>query len=134
MAAERLAIVLNASLPNGTAANATAVLSLSLGANHPHLIGSDLRDADGGRHPGITSVPIPILAANRTRLAELARAADDEVTVVGFTDTAARSHTYDAYESELAATHADRLDYLGIALAGPHKRIASLTGALPLYR
>lgn len=127
-------IVLNKQLAAGAAANAAAVLSMSLGAQYPELIGPDVADADGGQHRGITQVPIPVLAAELSRLSELAQAGDEEVAVFGFTDTAARSRTYADYETSLAELSGGSLEYFGVALSGPKKKLRALTGALPLFR
>ena len=43
----RCAIVVDASLPAGRAANAAAVIALTPGKRHPHLAGPDLVDASG---------------------------------------------------------------------------------------
>ena len=50
---ERCVIVVDESLPPGLAANAAAVLALTLGAREPALVGADLVDADDRSHPGL---------------------------------------------------------------------------------
>jgi hypothetical protein len=51
--AERCAIVIDADLAPGLAANAAAVLALTLGATVDGIVGPDLVDADGEVHPGL---------------------------------------------------------------------------------
>ena len=48
---ERCVIVVDESLPAGLAANAAAVLALTLGAREPDLVGADFVDADAQPHP-----------------------------------------------------------------------------------
>lgn len=129
---EKIVIVLASDLPPGTAANTSALLSLSIGARRPDIIGPDVADADGRSHAGISTIPVPILHAAPDTLAELA--GTDRVQVIGFTTTAAGSHTYPLYTDALAGTAAGDLRYLGLALIGPKKAVNSLTGALPLLR
>ena len=130
--AEKIVIVLASDLPPATAANTSALLALSIGARRPDIIGPDVPDADGRSHAGISTIPVPILHAAPDALAGIA--ASDRVQVIGFTATAAGSHTYPAYTDALAGTRAGELSYLGVALIGPKKAVNSLTGALPLLR
>jgi hypothetical protein len=132
----KLAIVVDGALPPGLAANTAAVLSLSLGRRVGTLIGPDLKDGDGSVHPGITTVPIPILTATAERLKDIRdrAAGDDELLVVDFTDSAQRSRTYDDYAELLRDARGETIAYLGVALYGPRKPVQRLTGSLPLLR
>ncbi len=67
----KLVIVINVDLAIGLAANTAAVLVLSVGAKHPELIGTDIVDGSGQTHLGITTIPIPILAANTQKLTDI---------------------------------------------------------------
>src|SRR5215208_7555992 len=58
-------------LPPGLAANAAAVLALSLGRRLPDLVGPDVRDGGGTTHAGLTWIPLPVLRAPRGALARL---------------------------------------------------------------
>lgn len=73
------------------------------------------------------------LTAPVERLAEFA-GSTPPVETIGFTRTAARGRTYDAYAAEMASTPTHELDYLALALLGPTKVINSLTGSLPLLQ
>ena len=48
---ERCVIVIDEALPPGLAANAAAVLALTLGREEPALVGAGFVDADEGAHP-----------------------------------------------------------------------------------
>ncbi|UCM89461.1 DUF2000 domain-containing protein [Streptomyces marincola] len=136
-APHKVAIVVDAALPAGLAANAASVLALSLGRQVESLIGPDLKDADGSAHVGITTVPLPILTADADTVKAIRNRAvreHDDVLTVDFTDCAQRTRTYEDYAGLLgAATDAD-LAYLGVALYGPRKQVQKLTGSLPLLR
>lgn len=135
--AAKIAIVLDASLPPGLAANTAAVLTLTLGSRIDSLIGGDLKDADGSPHTGITTMPVPILTADATTVKDVrTRALRDhaDLLVVDFTDCAQRTRTYDDYSRLLEAATSKDLTYLGVALYGSRKTVQRLTGSLPLLR
>ncbi len=103
-------------------------------------MGRDLTDADGVPHPGITVLPLPVLAAPAERLrrirgeAALAVRQGEDVLVVDFTDIAQRTHRYDDYAEALAGARAGDLAYAGVLLYGPRTLVDDLTGSLPLLR
>lgn len=131
----KVAIVVDGSLPPGLAANTAAVLALTLGRRVESIIGPDLKDADGSTHVGITTVPIPILTATANEVKSLRnRAVGEQLLVVGFTDCAQRTRTYDDYAQLLEKATEDDLSYIGIAVHGPRKAVQKLTGSLPLLR
>jgi hypothetical protein len=134
----KLAIVVDAALAPGLAANTAAVLALSLGRQIDSIIGPELADASGSRHAGITTVPIPILVADAETVRQIrsraAAQAGDGMLVVDFTDCAQRTRTYDDYARLLEAAAEDDITYLGVALHGPRKLVQRLTGSLPLMR
>ncbi|MGW5238404.1 DUF2000 domain-containing protein [Monashia sp. NPDC004114] len=133
----KLAVVVDSSLPSGLAANTAAVLTLTVGHRVPELVGPDLKDADGCTHLGITTTPIPILTASTEHLKAicgLAREDLHDLLVVGFSDCAQRTRTYDDYAEALESSSSEELTYLGAALYGPRKKVVSLTGTLRLLR
>jgi hypothetical protein len=134
----KLAIVVDAALAPGLAANTAAVLALSLGRQIESIIGPDLKDASGSTHAGITTVPIPILVADADTVRQIrsraAAQAADGMLVVDFTDCAQRTRAYDDYARLLEAAAEDDITYLGVALHGPRKLVQRLTGSLPLMR
>lgn len=134
----KVAIVVDAALPAGLAANTAAVLMLSIGRMVDGLLGPDIKDGDGSTHVGITTVPIPILTASADAVKEIRnRATADEsgeLIVVDFTDCAQRTKTYEDYTKLLETAGDEQLRYLGVALYGPRKPVQRLTGSLPLLR
>jgi hypothetical protein len=131
----RCVIVVDEALPPGLAANAAAVLALTLGATVGGLTGADLVDADGARHPGLIPAGLPVLAASRVRLADLrARAADGGVGVVAFPTFGQQTTDYEAVRRLVAQTSTADLEYLGLALHGARRAVGRLTGNLRLLR
>ncbi len=135
---KKCVMVIDGALPLGLIANTAAVLGATLGKVVEGMIGHDLVDNEGNRHLGITTVPIPILKADRERIREIRMACNApemaELVVVDFCDAAQRTKTYADYERELASTPAGELAYLGVALYGDQKKVNRLTGNLPLLR
>ncbi len=137
-AVTRCAFIIDRSLPQGLVANTAAILAMTLGMERPDLVGPDVRDADGNRHRGITSVVMPILAADAEGLKALrGRAASQEpagLGLIGVTDAAQQAKSYDAYAARLAETPQEGLRYLGLCVHGPADLVRSLTGNLPLMK
>ncbi len=130
------AIVLDSSLPPGLAANAAAVLAMSVGKRFPEYVGNDVCDRDGSPHRGITSVPLPILALDAAalgRLRETARTARG-IWMADFTHVARAARDYGTYARDLAGIGGAELGYVGIVLAGEKADLKRLTGSLPLFR
>ena len=133
---ERCVVVVDQGLPAGLAANAAAVLALSLGARCPGLPGPDFRDAQGVIHPGLIPMGLPILAAPVWRLAALrhAAAADAQLVTVDFPAPGQQTTDYTAFVDAVGTTPATDLAYLGVAVCGRSKAVRKLTGDLPLLR
>ena len=71
-------------LAPGLAANAAAVMAMTLGTKLPDLVGEDFADGAGERHPGLITTGLPVLRAPAAELPALrARALEAEVGVVG---------------------------------------------------
>jgi hypothetical protein len=133
---EKVVIVLDPELPTGLLTNAAAVLAFSVAHRVADGVGPCLEDADGGVHPGITNLPIPILACPGPRLGELrgrAQAAAG-VACVDFSQVAQRAKRYDEYEAALKATPGAGLSYLGLCIYGEPAAVRRLTGDLKLTR
>jgi len=132
---ERCVIVVDEALPPGLAANAAAVLALTLGARQPGLAGADLVDADAETHPGLIPIGLPVLRASRDELVELRnRAAADGVAVVDFPVFGQQTNDYDEVRALVARTATADLAYLGVAISGSRRAVGRLTGRLPLLR
>jgi hypothetical protein len=128
-------VVIDRDLPKGLAANAAAVLALTLGARRPALVGSDFEDGSGGTHPGLIPVGLPVLGANASDLPAIregARARD--LLVVDLPTQGQQTTDYDAFRAAVGATHPDELAYLGMLISGPKKAVRAVTGQLGLLR
>jgi uncharacterized protein DUF2000 len=131
----RCVIVVDEALPPGLAANAAGVLALTLGATVEGLAGADAVDADGQVHPGLIPMGLPVLAAPRGQLGDLrSRAVGAGVGVVDFPTFGQQTTDYEAFCGLVAQTANAELEYLGVALHGPRRAIARLTGNLRLLR
>ncbi len=132
---ERCVIVVEDALPRGLAANAAAVLAVTLGAMAPELVGPPLTDADGHEHPGLIGRGLPILRGDRAQLSELARTATElDAGLIALPTFGQQTTDYDAFRGEVARTSAAELAYLGLLVHGPKRTINKLTGHLPLLR
>jgi hypothetical protein len=132
---ERCVIVLDEDLPPGLAANAAAVLALTLGAREPSFVGADLVDADAETHPGLIPIGLPVLRAPRGELGGLrARASEAGLGVIAFPAVGQQTNDYDEVREAVARTPTDALEYLGVAVHGPRRAVGRLTGRLPLLR
>ena len=133
----KMVIVLDQSLPVGLLCNTAAVLSLSLGKKIEGLIDKDLLDGSGTMHRGLTNTPLPILKSTKEEIRQIkqkAQTQEEELFIVDVTDAAQTTKNYIDYEEKLKNNREETLIYLGVALAGPAKRISSLTGNLGLLR
>jgi hypothetical protein len=131
----RCVIVLDQELPAGLAANAAAVLALTLGARAPGLRGGDVADADGATHPGLIDRGLPILKAPAAVLGALrARAVETDVEVIAFPRFGQETTDYEAFRQRVAQTPTAELEYLGLLFSGPKRAVDKLTGSLPLLR
>jgi hypothetical protein len=131
--AERCVIVLDEGLAPGLAANAAAVLALTLGATVDGLVGADLVDADGDVHPGLFATGLPVLGAARESLSDLrARALLAGVGVIDIPALGQQTNDYDEVRAYVARTATEDLEYLGLALHGSRRAVSRVTGTLRL--
>jgi len=120
-------------LAPGLAANAAAVIAMTLGTKLPDLVGADFTDGAGEQHPGLITTGLPVLRARATELPALrAKALEAEVGVVGFPAHGQTTTDYEAFRAMVAET--DSPAYLGLAFYGPSKTVRRLTGSLGLLR
>jgi hypothetical protein len=129
-------LVIDDTLPLGLIANAAAFLALTLGQRIDNVLGPDVLDSAGNLHPGICTLPIPILRGPAERIKAIYTAALEhhELVAVGFSNAAHTTLTYADYQAKIAAMPAEELAFLGVALYGPKRAINRLTGALALLR
>lgn len=126
---ERCAIVVDAALAAGKAANAAAVIALTLGKRHPHLAGPDLVDASGHAHPGLIPIGIAVLAAPATDLRDVrARALKNGIDVVDFPSQGQQTTDYAEFGARVREVLTEDLSYVGIGLYGTRKSVGRIVG------
>jgi hypothetical protein len=129
----RCVVVVDEGLAPGKAANAAAVMAMTLGTKVPQEIGEDFADAAGGVHAGLFRQGLPILKARSEQLRDLrAKAVAAEVGVIGFPVNGQQTTDYEDFRAMIATLEAP--DYLGLALYGDAKTIRRLTGSFGLLR
>lgn len=130
---ERCVIVVDASLPPGKAANAAAVLALTLGQRHPGLVGAPLVDVDGVVYPGLIPVGISVLTASVAQLNDLhAHATAQGIDCVVFPGAGQQTTDYAGFLAVVASLPSGEFAPVGLALAGPKKPVRKITGHLAL--
>ena len=129
----RCVVVVDETLAPGLAANAAAVLAMTLGTKVPGMVGETFVDGTGEEHPGLITTGLPVLRAQPEQLPVLrARAVAAEVGVVGFPRAGQTTTDYEHFRTLLASTETP--DYLGLAFYGDGKVLRKLTGSLGLLR
>lgn len=130
---ERCVVVVDSALPAGRAANAAAVLALTVGQRHPALVGAPLIDAQGQAMPGLIPIGISVLAASQEQLGELASASDAAgFDVVRFPVEGQQTKNYAEFLDAVRRVERAGLRHVGIALVGDKKPISRLVGKLAL--
>ncbi|WP_307450428.1 MULTISPECIES: DUF2000 domain-containing protein [Chryseobacterium] len=135
---KKCVLIIDHTQPTGIIANTASVLSITLGKCTENIIGHDVYDRQGEKHPGITQIPIPILGATADKIKEIRKnilsLPIEDMVVVDFSDIAQQSKTYDHYESTMLMADENHIRYIGIALYGDKKIINKATGNLSLIR
>lgn len=131
---ERCVIVVDNALPAGLAANAAAVVALTVGQRHPGLVGTPLVDASGGVHPGLIPIGIAVLGASQDELAAVRQKAmaTTECDVVDFPVQGQQTTNYAAFGEAVAAVPAADLRYVAVALIGERKPLGKVVSKLGL--
>lgn len=131
----RCAIIVNADLPVGRAANAAAVIALTLGKRHPYLAGTDLVDASGCAHPGLIPIGIAVLAAPGGQLPGIrTRALERGIDVVDFPSQGQETNDYGEYGARVSEVATEDLTYVGVGVFGPRKAVGKVVGQFPLLK
>ncbi len=126
-------VVVDEALAPGLAANAAAVLAMTLGTKVPGMVGEAFVDGAGHEHPGLITTGLPVLRAQADQLPSLrAKAVAAEIGVVGFPRSGQTTTDYEHFRAMVAST--DAPDYLGLAFYGDGKVLRRLTGSLGLLR
>lgn len=132
---QRCVIIVDAALPVGKAANAAAVIALTIGQRHPELVGPALVDADGCAHPGLIPIGIAVLAAGREELATIrAKGVEIGCDVVDFPVQGQETTDYQAFRDAVGRVATSDLGYLGVALIGEKKPISRIVANIGLLK
>ncbi|GFI61168.1 hypothetical protein IMSAG049_00325 [Clostridiales bacterium] len=133
---EKCIMIIDEMLPLGLIANTAAILGITIGEKMPEIVGGDITDKNGNRHLGIIEFPVTVLRGTAERIKELRQklSNEEELLVVDFSDLAQSCKTYDEFREKMADASEDSLQYLGLAVCGPKKKINRFTGSMPLLR
>jgi hypothetical protein len=132
---QRCVALIDAGLPLGKAANAAAVMALTMGARHPHLVGDALIDAAGNPHPGLIPIGIPVLGAPKEDLPRIRhKAAEAGIEIVDFPVQGQETNDYGEFRRMMSGLAPDSIEYLGIMLFGAKKRVGRIVGKYSLLR
>jgi hypothetical protein len=132
---QRCVIVVDQDLPAGKAANAAAVLALTVGQRHPALVGEALVDASGCAHPGLIPIGIAVLGANQEALSAIRdKAIAAACDVVTFPVQGQQTTDYGAFRDAVATVTTDALRYVGLALIGDRKPVSKAVANLGLLK
>jgi hypothetical protein len=131
----RCVILVDKELPAGRAANAAAVIALTLGKRHPQLAGPDLVDRSGHVHPGLIPIGIAVLAASAADLGKVRdKALKDGVDVVDFPCQGQQTTDYVEFGARVRELSTDDIQYAGVGLYGPRKAVGRIVGRFSLLK
>lgn len=137
-ATHKCVLIIDDAQPTGIVANIASVLSMTLGYKVDNIVSHDVYDKQGGRHLGITQLPIPILGTSQERIKELRRhflsLGIENLVMVDFSTIAQHARTYDEYEKAMSVAEEESLQYIGIGICAEKKVVNKATGNLSLIR
>jgi hypothetical protein len=132
---ERCVIVVDKDLSAGHAANAAAVVALTIGQRHAVLVGESFVDESGFTHPGLIPVGITVLSAPGNDLSEIRRKGiEAKCDVVDFPREGQQTTNYRAFREATAIVNSQAMKYLAVALVGGKKEVSKIVGHLALLR
>ncbi|MDR5761167.1 DUF2000 domain-containing protein [Caballeronia sp. LZ035] len=132
---QRCVIVVDQDLPAGKAANAAAVLALTVGQRHPALVGEALVDASGCAHPGLIPIGIAVLGADQDTLSAIRdKAVAAACDVVTCPVQGQQTTDYGAFREAVAGVVTGELRYVGLALIGDRKPVSKAVANLGLLK
>jgi len=133
--AMRCVAIVDDALPTGRAANAAAVMALTMGARQSHLVGEPLIDSAGNHHPGLIPIGIPVLGAPAAALASLRdQASQADLEVVDFPAQGQETNDYAEFRKMVGETAPDQIRYLGVMVYGERKKVSRIVGKYALLR
>jgi hypothetical protein len=131
----RCVIVVDDGLPSGRAANAAAVIALTIGKLGPELVGADLIDKSGVAHPGLIPIGITILGASAGDLPAIrAKALARNLAVIDFPVQGQQTNDYGAFGAAVAQCETEALSYVGVGIYGPRKAVGKIIGRYGLLK
>lgn len=135
---EKCVMVIDESLPLGVIANTAAIMGITLGRKMPEVVGDDVIDQSGSEHLGIIKFPVPILRGSPEVIKQirekLYQPDFQDLTVADFSDLAQGCKTYEEFIEKMSHAPESGLQYFGVAICGPKKKVNQLTGSMPLLR
>ena len=131
---EKCVIVVDEELPLGIIANTAVILGITLGKTIPEAVGPDVIDQTEKSHLGIIKFPVPVLKSSAEKLKYIREQLYHDLLVVDFSDLAQSCKTYDDFIQKMTQVPESALKYFGLAICGSKKKVAKLTGSLPLLR
>jgi hypothetical protein len=131
----RCVIVVDEALPTGRAANAAAVIALTMGRRKPSLCGADLVDRGGSVHPGLIPIGITVLGAPGSELAGIrAKALSRDLEVVAFPTYGQQTNDYNAFLAAVASCDTEAMTYVGVGVCGARKSVGKIVGKYGLLK
>jgi hypothetical protein len=125
----RCVALIDESLPVGKAANAAAVMALTMGARHPHLVGAALLDSAGNLHPGLVPIGIAVLGAPADELVGVRdKAKSAGLNVVDFPVQGQQTTSYAEFQRMVRETAPQDVRYLGVMVYGERKKVNRIAG------
>lgn len=135
---EKCVMVIDETLPLGLIANTAAIMGITMGKEMPEVVGANVTDQTGNQHLGIIEFPVPILKGSPEVIKEIREKLYQpefrDLSVVDFSDLAQGCKTYEEFIEKMAAVPESSLQYFGVAICGPKKKVNKLTGSMPLIR
>lgn len=102
------------------------------------MVGANVIDQSRNEYLGIIEFPVPILKGSLKTIKAIRekfyQPDFQDLTVVDFSDLAQGCKTYDEYISKMENVSESTLQYFGLAICGPKKKVNKLTGSMPLLR
>jgi hypothetical protein len=130
----RCVALIDNALSAGKAANATAVMALTMGQRQPHLVGEPLIDAANDHHPGLIPIGIPVLgvpASDLPAVREMAKKAG--LDVVDFPSQGQQTNDYVEFRRLVRETAPNDIRYLGVMICGGRKKVSRIVGRYRLF-
>ena len=117
---EKCVIVVDEELPLGIIANTAVILGITLGKTMPEAVGPDVIDQTEKSHLGIIKFPVPVLKSSAEKLKYIREQLYQDA--------------FDDFTQKMTQVPESALKYFGLAICGSKKKVAKLTGSLPLLR